>query len=81
VVHLQSETFPRLSKIPGFLDASILRRSVQDGVEFLIVTRWESIEAIRRFAGENPEQAVVPESVQSLMVRYDQVVVHYEIVS
>ena len=81
VVHLHADTFPRLSTIPGFLDASILRRTVQDGVEFLIVTRWESIEAIQRFAGENPDHAVVPETVQSMMVSYDHVVAHYEVVS
>jgi heme-degrading monooxygenase HmoA len=81
VAHLQEETFPRLSKISGFVDASILRREVQDGVEFLIVTRWESIEAIRKFAGETPERAVVPEAVQSMMVSYDRVVAHYEVVS
>jgi len=35
VQHLRSETFPALSKIPGFISASILRRNVQRGVEFL----------------------------------------------
>jgi hypothetical protein len=39
VLHLRKETFPQLSKIPGFIDASILRRNVAEGVEFLIVTR------------------------------------------
>jgi heme-degrading monooxygenase HmoA len=80
VSHLRSETFPQLHKIAGFLDASILRRTVPGGVEFLVVTRWKSIEAIRKFAGENAERAVVPEKVQSMMVSYDQSVAHYEIV-
>jgi heme-degrading monooxygenase HmoA len=78
--HLRTDTFPQLSKIAGFLDASILRRSVQEGVEFLIVTRWKSIEAIRKFAGENEEYAVVPQKAQTMMVRYDQSAVHYEVV-
>jgi heme-degrading monooxygenase HmoA len=43
VQHLRSETFPGLSKIPGFISASISRRNVQRRVEFLIVTNWEPL--------------------------------------
>jgi heme-degrading monooxygenase HmoA len=80
VAHLQAETFPQLARIPGFLDASILRRDVAEGIEFRIVTTWESIGAIRRFAGENAEHAVVPDEVQRMMITYDQTVEHYEVV-
>lgn len=80
VEHLQEETFPKLGRIPGFVDASILRRSVDRGVEFLIVTRWESLEAIVQFTGRDPDVAVVPEKVQEMMIDYDRTVRHYEIV-
>jgi len=59
VRHLRKETFPLLEKISGFVDASILRRNVDRGVDFLIVTRWTSMEAIRQFAGSDAERAVV----------------------
>jgi heme-degrading monooxygenase HmoA len=78
VQHLQAETFPLLSTIKGFVEASILRRNVSEGVEFLVVTRWESMNAIRQFAGVNAEQAVVPDNVVAMMVRYDDLVAHYE---
>ncbi len=78
--HLRSETFPQLARIEGFISASILRRSVRQGTEFLIVTTWQSIEAIRRFAGESASTAVVPPSVQAMMIDYDREVVHYEVV-
>lgn len=42
VSHLRAETFPQLSKLRGFIKASILRRTVVDGVEFRIVTTWAS---------------------------------------
>jgi heme-degrading monooxygenase HmoA len=77
--HLQNDTFPQLSRIPGFVSASILRRPVANGVEFLIVTTWDSMEAIRRFAGEPEDVAVVPSVVQAMMVEYDSKVAHYEI--
>jgi heme-degrading monooxygenase HmoA len=80
VFHLKTETFPKLSHIEGFMGASILRRTVADGVEFRIVTTWDSMEAIKRFAGERPETAVVPEQVQAIMVSYDRTVDHYEVV-
>jgi heme-degrading monooxygenase HmoA len=81
VRHLTNETFPKLSTIAGFVRASILRRAVERGAEFLIVTDWESIEAIRRFAGENADVAVVPPVVQAMMVEYESHVRHYEFVS
>ena len=80
VEHLRQETFPNLKEIPGFVSASILRRIVPNGVEFLIVTTWESIDAIQGFAGTDVEAAVVPPRVQEMMVEYDNRVRHYQIV-
>lgn len=77
--HLRTDTFPKLSGIDGFIRASILTRPVDEGAEFLIVTEWGSIEAIKAFAGEPPDVAVVPEVVQSMMVEYDEKVRHYEV--
>lgn len=81
VQHLRSETFPELSRLPGFINASILRRSAPQGVEFLIVTNWDSIGAIEHFAGRDAEAAVVPEKVQQMMIEYDRRVRHYEVLA
>jgi heme-degrading monooxygenase HmoA len=80
VEHLHSETFPQLVQLPGFHDASILRRDVEQGVEFLIVTVWKSLDAIRSFSGNDPENAVVPAKVQQMMIEYDRRTRHYEVV-
>ena len=80
IEHLRTDTFPKLSKINGFISASILRRTVEQGTEFLIITVWESIESIERFAGAKADVAVVPEVVQAMMVEYDKIVSHYEVV-
>ena len=80
VEHLRTETFPTIAALPGFVSASILRRIVPRGVEFLIVTQWTSVEAIRGFAGSDPETAVVPEKVREMMIEYDHIVRHYEVV-
>jgi heme-degrading monooxygenase HmoA len=80
VDHLRQETFPAIAKLPGFISASILRRTLPEGVEFLIVTHWESIDSIRAFAGTDVEHAVVPQKVQEMMADYDRSVRHFEIV-
>jgi heme-degrading monooxygenase HmoA len=78
--HLLEQTLPELKEIPGFVDVALHRRRVEDGVEFLVVTRWESMEAISRFAGSDTEAAVVPDEVDAMMVEYDRRVKHFEVV-
>lgn len=80
VQHLQTETFPAVRKLPGFIGASILRRTLPEGVEFLVVTRWASLESIHAFAGPDAETAVVPPKAREMMVEYDQRARHYEVV-
>jgi heme-degrading monooxygenase HmoA len=79
ISHLKNDTFPKLSTIPGFVRASILKRDVGEGIEFQIVTLWESLTAIQAFAGQNAEVAVVPPVIQAMMADYDRHVVHYEV--
>jgi heme-degrading monooxygenase HmoA len=80
VEHLQSETLPQLVQLAGFQDAKVLRREVPQGVEFLVVTIWESLEAIRAFAGKDVESAVVPPKARAMMIEYDLRSRHYEVV-
>lgn len=80
VAHLRSETFPALQAIAGFVDASILSRPVACGVEFLIVTRWRSLEAIVTFAGSDAEAAVVPAHVARMMIEFDERARHFEVI-
>lgn len=79
IAHLKNETFEQLDTIDGFVGASILKRELAEGVEFLIVTKWRSVEAIKQFAGENFETAVVPKKAQEMMIRFDTVVKHYDV--
>ena len=80
IAHLRGATLPELARIEGFISASILKRPIENGVEFLIVTQWDSLEAIERFAGPQLERAVVPDEVQGMMKEFDQQVRHYEVV-
>ena len=79
IEHLRTETFPALRKIPGFVDASILYRPWGAGVEFLVITRWDSMDAVANFAGSDPEVAVVPRKAADMMIEYDRRARHFEV--
>ena len=78
--YLQDERFPRLSQIDGFIRASVATRTVDQGVEFLVISLWDSMDAVRQFTGEAAELAVVPPEVAAMMAAYDRQVSHYEVI-
>ncbi len=70
---------PRIQALPGCLGVSVLRR-VGGEDEFVVQSRWTDAGAIARFAGEDPEDAVVPEEAQALLARFDKRARHFEVV-
>lgn len=76
--HVTETVFPSLKTINGFKGAHVLKRNIDDKVEFLVVTLWESIEAIREFAGEDVETAVVEPAASAVLIEFDDYVKHYE---
>ena len=80
IEHFRRNVMPDLRKIEGFLGASLLREERGDEVEFLVLSRWASMDAVRAFAGTDISRAVVePEAVAALK-DYDRTVHHYEVV-
>jgi len=80
VAHLRAQTLPRLRELPGFAGAEILRRETARGTEFVVITRWESLEAIAAFAGSDTDSAVVPALAQAMMVEHDDRARHYTVI-
>lgn len=72
--------FKRSASCPASFVPRILRRTLPEGVEYLVVTEWANLEAIRQFAGDKVECAVVPPVVREMMLEYDHIVRHYEII-
>jgi heme-degrading monooxygenase HmoA len=77
---LRDEVLPGIHRIDGFHGAQLLRREVGEEVEFVTVTRFESLDAVRAFAGDDYEAAVVPEQARRLLSRFDDRSAHYELV-
>ena len=80
IKHLQQSVVPELCQINGFRGIYLLRRESSDDVEFVVLTLWDSMDAIRKFAGENPKVAVVAPTAQVLFREYYVEVKHFEIV-
>jgi hypothetical protein len=66
-------------QMDGFRGIQLLRRSLATEVEFVTMMWFDSIEAIRVFAGEDYEIAVVPPQARALLSRFDERSQHYEI--
>jgi heme-degrading monooxygenase HmoA len=77
---LRTELFPEVAKLPGFLGARILRRPVEGEEEFVTLTMFESLDAVRAFAGERYETPVIEPEAERLLSRYDGRAYHYETV-
>ncbi len=82
--HLDRSVKPALTALPGFIGLMVLERRIgQDAPpisEVLVQTRWESLDAIRAFAGNDISGAVVEADAAALFADYDRRVLHYEVI-
>lgn len=66
-------------RIRGFKNIQLLRREVGKEVEFITIMVFDSLDAIREFAGKDYEVAVVPEKARAVLSHFDARSQHYEI--
>lgn len=78
---LRSEIFTgiRNRRIAGYRGIELFRRQLESEVEFITVMRFDSLEAVRAFAGPDCERAVVPPAARALLSRFDECSQHYEV--
>lgn len=77
---LRDSVFPHIAAVPGSAGAYLSRRDTGDEVEFVTHTLFESMDAVREFAGAEYATAIVPPEAQRLLTRFDAESVHYEVV-
>ena len=67
---------------PGNRGAWLLRRDLEDGLtEIVTLSHWDSMDAIRAFAGDDPERAVYYPEDDRWLVERDERVTHHEVVA
>jgi heme-degrading monooxygenase HmoA len=79
---LKEEVFVGIEQknIKGYKGISLLRRELEDEMEFTTIMQFESIEDVKKFAGEDYETAYVPSKARLILKRFDPKSVHSEII-
>lgn len=75
---LRNQVLPGIHRVRGFKGAQVLRRDVNDEVEFVTITLFDSLDAVREFAGEDYEVAVILPEAHRLLSHFDARSAHYE---
>ena len=76
---LRSEILPGIHRVAGYRGAHLFRRERESEVEFVTLTLFDSMDAVRAFAGDDYEAAVVPSEARELLARFDPRSKHYDI--
>ncbi len=78
---LKEEVFQGIAgrSIAGYRGIQLFRRGLEAEVEFVTIMWFESLEAVRAFAGDDYEQAVVPPRARALLSRFDARSQHYDV--
>ena len=71
---------PDYQSVPGNISAYVLERQEGEITHFITLTFWESLEAIRGFAGDDLEQAKYYPEDKDFLLEFEPRVVHYEVV-
>ena len=73
-----AQILPRIGGLAGCRGIYLLRRDVGAEVEFVTILLFDSLDAVRAFAGADYETAVVPPEARRLLAHFDPKSVHYE---
>lgn len=77
--HFRTNVAVELKSVDGFLGASLFRQERPDGIEFLVLTRWASMDAVRAFAGDDTGKAVVEPGAVAALIEFDDRVQHFQL--
>lgn len=80
---LRNEIFPSIEnkKIKGYRKISLLRRSLENEVEFITIMKFDNLNAVKEFAGEEYEKSYVPQKAKEVLLKHDNISYHYEIIN
>jgi heme-degrading monooxygenase HmoA len=79
--HYEAEVSENLRAVSGFRGARLLRTADGPEVLFTSMTFFTSLDAVRGFAGDDYEEAVVEEAARQALSRWDERVAHHEVVA
>jgi len=79
--YFAANVLPELRAIAGFVSAQVLTSPIESNhIEVLVITTWQSLDAVRGFAGSDLEAAVVHPAAAALLTDYERRVRHFTVV-
>lgn len=77
---VQEEVFAMIEgkAIPGYRGIDLIRRNAGDEVEFITIMRFDSVDDVKAFIGEDYEQSFVPPQARAVLKRFDDRSQHYD---
>lgn len=78
--HFRQTVLPELARVDGHQGSYLLQRVDGAHIELTVMTRWTSMDAIRAFAGDVLEKAVVEPRAQEVLASFDVAVSHHDVV-
>ena len=79
--YLRRTGVAQFRRAPGNRGVWVLRRRLEGRAEFLLLSLWDSLEAIRAFAGPEPDRAVLFPEDEEYLLEFDVTVKHYDVLT
>lgn len=76
---LQRKVLPALKSIPGYRGGYVLRSDADEESEFVVINLFDTLEAVKAFAGEDYRTAVFEPEARALLSRIETLAQHYEV--
>ncbi len=79
---VRAEVIPGIEarRISGFLHIDLMKRDLDDEVEFQTLMWFDSLDAIKAFMGDDYSVSHVPDAARAVLKRFDERAVHYEVI-
>ncbi|MDT9598951.1 antibiotic biosynthesis monooxygenase family protein [Sphingosinicella rhizophila] len=78
--HFRNAVVPELGTIAGFVGAELTRQVLPERIIFTVISRWQTMEAVKAFAGEDIGRAVVHPAAAATLAGFDDEVEHHEVI-
>lgn len=79
LAHLRDTGLKAYAATPGNRGVSVLRREQGEHCEIMLVSFWDSMQAVRAFAGENADRSVYYPEDERYLLQMEPLVRHYEV--
>ncbi|MCI0415826.1 antibiotic biosynthesis monooxygenase [bacterium] len=77
--YLQEKGITKIQSIPGNLGVQMFRKINQDTADFLVISYWDSVESIKKFAGEDYEKVYQMPRDPEFLINPETKVRHYDV--